>query len=193
MFNLQLYRKQVNKLLMQYQMVYEQFKQEQSNVETTKQKALDIIEAQTIVQLIAQTLQQRANEKISKIVTRCLNTVFLDPYDFYIQFEAKRGKTETTMKFNRDGVELDDPLNEVGGGVIDVTTLALRLARILLSKPTRRRIVILDEPFKNIRGEDNKEKTREMLLELAKELGFQFVINTEIESYQLGTVIELGK
>jgi hypothetical protein len=32
-----------------------------------------------------------------------------------------------------------------------------------------------------------------MLQKLAEELGFQFIINTDIEAYQMGTVIRLPK
>jgi hypothetical protein len=151
-----------------------------------------IQEAQTIAQTIAQTLQQRAHDRIASVVTRCLNAVFDDPYEFRIRFDRKRGKTEARLTFLRDGLELDDPLNEVGGGVIDVASLALRLACLLLSRPPLRRLIVLDEPFKNIRGEGNKARTREMILRLAEDLDIQFVINTDIPEYRLGTVVEVG-
>jgi ABC-type uncharacterized transport system YnjBCD ATPase subunit len=93
--------------------------------------------------------------------------------------------------FIKDGVVLDDPLNEVGGGVIDVASLALRLSCILLMRPPMRRLLVLDEPFSNIRGESNKARTREMLQMLATEMGIQIVINTDIPAYRLGTVVEL--
>ena len=51
---------------------------------------------------------------------------------------------------------------------------------------------MVDEPFKNIRGEQNKARTKTMLVKLSEELGIQFIINTDIPSYQLGSVIELS-
>jgi len=149
-------------------------------------------EARTIVQHVAQTVQQQAHERISKVVTRCLDAVFDDPYEFRIEFVRKRGKTEATMVFVREGVKLDDPMNEVGGGVLDVTALALRLATILITKPARRKLLVLDEPWKNIRGSANKARTRELLVALAEEMGVQIVLNTDIPEYRLGRVIELG-
>lgn len=186
------YKKKASELRYQYRSADEQVKKEEQEFDRIQVDLESTIEAQEIVQGIAQTIQQKAHEQISSVVTRCLNAVFEDAYDFRIKFERKRGKTEAKLVFSRDGVEFDDPLNEIGGGVIDVAALALRLSCILLSRPYKRRFVVLDEPFKNIRGLDNKERTRKMLLKLAEELKIQFVINTEIESFQLGTVIELS-
>ena len=107
-------------------------------------------------------------------------------------FDRKRGKTEAQLVFERDGVQLEDPLNEIGGGVVDVAALALRLSSILLSRPPMRRFLALDEPFKSIRGKENRARTRLMLQRLAEDLKLQILINTDIPEFQLGTVVELG-
>ena len=114
-----------------------------------------------------------------------------EPYEFMFRFDKKRGKTEARKVFYRDGLELDDPLNEVGGGVIDIASFALRVAYILLSHPPKRRFIALDESFKCVRGEDNKRRTRKMLQLLAEKKGFQFLINTDIPEYRLGKIIEM--
>ena len=156
-----------------------------------KRERKHIMEAQGIVQAIAQQLQRRAHERIAKVVARCLGSVFEEPYGFEIRFDRKRGKTEARMVFSRDGLELDDPLNEIGGGVIDVAALALRLARVMLGKPPGRRLLVLDEPFAKVRGRENRARTRAMVEGLAEELGFQFVLSTDITEFQLGRVIEV--
>ena len=150
-------------------------------------------DAQAIAQRVAQTIQQTLHEQVARVVTRCLEAVFDDPYEFRITFERKRGKTEASLGLLRDGLLLDDPLNEVGGGVIDVASLGLRLAALLLTRPPRRRLIVLDEPFRFLRGRGNRERTRRMLVGLAEELGIQFVLSSDIEAYRLGTVIELGE
>ena len=95
------------------------------------------------------------------------------------------------MVLVRDGEELDDPLNEAGGGIIDTIAFATRMAKILLSRPPRRRLVVLDEPFKNIRGAGNKKRTKDMVMVMAEEFDFQFIINSDISAYQMGTVVEM--
>ncbi len=184
-------REQVDKWLVERQLAERQEKKDRQAVEVSQQKVDDLLQAQEMVQHIAQAVQQKAHAKIARIVTKCLGVVFDDPYEFHIRFDRKRGKTEARMVFVRDGLELDDPLNEVGGGVIDVAALALRLACIMLSKPVRRKLVVLDEPFSQIRGKQNQARTREMLIQLADELGIQFVLCTDIPAYRLGTIIEI--
>ena len=152
-------------------------------------------EAQVISQNIAKNIQQQVHEKISKIVTRCLATVFEDPYEFAIRFDCKRGKTEARLVFLRDNIELDDPINQVGGGVIDVASLALRVACILLSRPKRRKLLVLDEPLKNVRGLQNRKNVRALLEALSKEMGMQIILNVDMDSYPefvLGDVLEMS-
>lgn len=193
--NLEEHRSVVDGLLADRRLADASVREETDALDETKARVASFGEAQTIVQGIAQTLQQRAHEKVAGVVTQCLNAVFEDAYEFRIRFDRKRGKTEARLTFVRDGLVLDDPLNEVGGGVIDVAALALRLAYLLLSRPPRRKLVVLDEPFRNIRGCGNKRRIRRMLLELADRIGFQFVLNVDADAYpefRLGTVVELS-
>jgi len=188
------YRQFVQRLEHQHQLAKVQVQQETKAKEQAQAELDTTAEAQGIIQSIAQTIQQQAHRQIAEVVTRCLNAVFDDPYEFEIKFERKRGKTEAKLVFVRDGLELDDPLNEAGGGPIDVAALALRLACVLLAKPPRRRMLVLDEPFKNIRGRGNRHRVRLMLTRLAEELGVQFVACVDADSYPefaLGKVVEL--
>jgi len=150
--------------------------------------------ARSIIQEISKAVQQQVHSKISGIVNKCLLSVFDDSYEFRIAFDTKRGRTGATMEFVRDDVVLDDPLNQVGGGVIDVASLALRLACILLTKPKRRKLLVLDEPLKNVRGRENRKRVKNMLEALTNELGVQVIINVDLDSYPefaLGKIIEL--
>jgi len=146
--------------------------------------------AQEIIQTVAQSVQQQAHEKITALVTRCLATVFDDPYTFQIKFERKRGKTDARMCFTRRGMELS-PTEGVGGGVLDVAAFALRLACLMLQRPKRRRLVIFDEPFKNVNGEEMQRRVSELVLRLASELKLQFIIVTDDDWLRIGKVIQL--
>src|SRR6185503_13063551 len=81
-------------------------------------------DAQEILQLLAQAVQQQAHTKISGVVSSCLSAVFDDPYEFRVQFDRKRGRTEASLRFVRGGLEVD-PLTASGGGVVDVAAFAL--------------------------------------------------------------------
>lgn len=147
-------------------------------------------EAQQIMQAIAETIQEEAHSRIAGVVTRCLATVFEEPYEFHIRFERARGRTEARLVFVRDGVEIS-PMDAAGGGVIDVAAFALRLSCLMLSRPARRRVVILDEPFRFVSA-DRRPYVRAMLENLCGELGVQFVVVTHMEELRCGTVVDLG-
>lgn len=185
-------RKIVDGNLAKLNLVREQIKAEnQALVRADKNiKAVEL--AQRITQHIAQSIQQRIYKQIAAIVTRCLQAVFDEPYDFQLRFDRKRGKTECRMVFVRGGKELDDPLNEIGGGVVEVAAFGLRVACLLLSRPSPRRFLALDEPFKSVRGDEYRDRVRQMLLALSEELGIQILLNTDLGALQLGTVIEIG-
>lgn len=146
-------------------------------------------DCQELAQIVAQGVQQRAHAMIAKVVSTCLESIFDEPYRFQIVFERKRGKTEARLVFERDGMEID-PLTASGGGVIDVAAFALRLAAITLKKPHARKLMILDEPFRFVSAE-YRDKVREMLLMMAREYDFQFVMVTHIEELICGKCIRL--
>lgn len=153
-------------------------------------------EAQSTIQKVAQSVQQEAHDRIAGLVSRCLEAIFDEPYEFKIDFERKRGKTEAELKFVRGGLTLDDPMNQAGGGVIDVASFALRLACLVLQRPPLRRLLVLDEPFKNIRGADYRSRVRSLLEALATEVEVQFLLCVDADAYPqfvLGHVVEMGK
>lgn len=140
---------------------------------------------------VAKAMQQIAHKKISSIVSKCLTAVFDDPYEFEIIFEQKRNKTEAKPIFKRDGYIIEDPLSASGGGVIDVASFALRLAAIVLSKPSKRKILILDEPFKFV-SKKYRSKIGQILTEIAEGYGVQIIMVTHIEELKTGLVCSLN-
>lgn len=147
-------------------------------------------EAQSILQHIATTIQEQAHSKIASVVTRCLEAVFDDPYEFQITFERKRGKTEAVLSFVRDGQQVH-PLSASGGGVVDVAAFALRLACLMLSVPRKRRTLVLDEPFKFV-SKEYRHRIRELLETLAEEMDVQFIMVTHIPELECGKVVEIS-
>jgi DNA repair exonuclease SbcCD ATPase subunit len=146
-------------------------------------------DAQEILQLLSQAVQQKAHEKISGVVSSCLSAVFDEPYTFRVQFDRKRGKTEASLRFVRGNLDVD-PLTASGGGVIDVAAFALRVACLMLHRPRLSKIVVLDEPFRFVSAQ-YQDNVRTMLEELAGDLGVQFVMVTHVESLAAGKIIEL--
>lgn len=148
------------------------------------------LEAQTILQTVAAAVQTKAHEQITKIVTSSLRTVFGNAYEFKINFTRKRGKTQARMCYFKNGIEID-PVEDDSGGVLDVAAFALRLSCLLLATPRRRKLLILDEPFKHVHGDEYRERAAELLEVLAKDLKVQIIIATGLSWLQIGKVVRL--
>lgn len=172
------------------QLAKRQRKQERSELALLRERSTDLEEAQRLLQGIAQDVQQRSHEAVAELVTRCLKTVFgEESYEFRINFEQRRGRTEADLVFHRDGKDVD-PATASGGGVCDLAAFALRLACLLLSRPAKRKLLVLDEPFRML-SRNHTETVRELIETLADELGLQVVMVTHDPSLACGKVVEL--
>ena len=184
------HRQKLDKLLADRRHLALKVKEETAALRDATAHLKNVGEAQSILQSIAKAVEDQAHRRISKIVTKCLRVVFDDPYEFRIIFEHKRGKVDARLAFFRDGLLLENPADEAGGGVLDVASFALRLACLILAKPARRRVLFLDEPFRYV-DEVNQERIGQLLLTLSSELGVQIIQITHSEALKIGKVIKL--
>ena len=183
------YKNTIDKLIIKQEVARKTVAREEKGLGVARGYLDAVEEAQKIAQSVAQAVQQQVHDRIAGVVSRCLEAVFDDPYEFQILFEQKRGKTEAKLVFVRDDLELD-PMTASGGGVIDVAAFALRLACLILKRPKVRKLVVLDEPFRFVSVE-YRSRIRGMLEGLAKDMGIQFVMVTHMEDLKIGTVLEI--
>jgi DNA repair exonuclease SbcCD ATPase subunit len=184
------YRRKLDHSLANYTYAVKILDNERTTLDKAQQQEKHTLEAQQVLQAIAEGVQQQAHQQIASVVTRCLEAVFQeDAYEFKIDFESKRGKTEARLLFVRDGNEID-PVDASGGGTVDVASMALRIACLVLSSPQNRRLLVLDEPWKYLSA-NYRPYLREIIQTLSKELSVQFVIVTHCPEFKMGKVIEL--
>jgi len=189
--NLDTLRSQINTIKGQYFAAKSLLQSETENLQRVEQEQDYTGQALQIAQSVAQTIQQQAHEKIARVVTACLQTVFCDQeYAFQIRFERKRKKTEAKLLLIKDGHEIENPMEEDSGGVVDVAAFALQLSALMLSKPPVRRLFVMDEPFKYVSIE-YRDNIRQMLEKLAKDFDVQFLMVTHIEELMTGKEIQL--
>jgi DNA repair exonuclease SbcCD ATPase subunit len=185
---LEAWRKKIDGLKVRHQLAVKRVQQESQSLCLAREEVENVQQAQEILQRLAQAVQTRSHRGIARIVSRCLSAVFDNPYDVQIEFERKRGRTEARFVYYRDGNKLS-PL-VTSKGVLDVVSLALRLASLILAMPSRRRLLVLDEPFRGLAGH-NLQKVAKLVELLSQELGIQFVIITHSDQLQIGKVVEL--
>jgi DNA repair exonuclease SbcCD ATPase subunit len=141
-----------------------------------KEDLISVEEAQFAIQSVAQETQSQLRIHISSIVSMALDSIFEEPYKFDINFVIKRGQTEASIKFKKDGNEID-PMSASGGGPVDIAAFALRIALWNISKPKPNNTIILDEPLKFL-SKDLRPRAGLLFKELSKSLGIQFIIVT---------------
>lgn len=154
------------------------------------QEVADVQQAQILFQKAAAIIQKEVHQKISTLVTRCMTAIFEEDFEFLINFEQKRGKTEAELVIKKHGNE-EDPLFG-SGGELDVASFALRLSALLLQQPPLRRILILDEPFRCV-DTAKRPRLRKLLEALSSELDIQIIMITHDPSFQIGKVITIGE
>ncbi len=131
-------------------------------------------EAQIFLQKVAQATQDQLRFHIQDVVQLAIDTCFPGEYQFQVIFEIKRNQTEARLVFLSGGQEVD-PLEAAGGGVVDIAGFALRIAAWSLGKSSP--VIILDEPFRFL-SKDLQPRAGDILIELSKRLGLQFIIVT---------------
>lgn len=157
--------------------------QETKDLKKYSEKKLKLIEeAQVFLQSVAQSTQEKLKFQIEDIVNLALESVFPDEYLFQMNFEVSRGKTEAELIFQdkRTGQTID-PMEASGGGVVDLTCFALRIAAFALESGTDN-LIILDEPFKFI-SRDLQERAGEILKTLSKKMNLQILMVTHIPEF----------
>ncbi|MFX0132401.1 MAG: hypothetical protein ACFFDN_02020 [Candidatus Hodarchaeota archaeon] len=165
-----------NNLLAKKSIYAEKIKEYEKEIKKSKRRLISIEKAQILLQTVAKELQNTLQIHIEDIVQSALDSCFPNEYDFNIIFEIKRGQTEVNI-FLQNGDDSVDPLNEIGGGVVDIISIALRLASWSLSQTDS--VIILDEPFKFLSA-DLRNFAGEMLKNLSEKLNLQIIMVTHM-------------
>ena len=139
-------------------------------------RLLALEEALVFVQDVAKRTQEQLVLHIQDVVNTALGTCFPNEYEFQLQFEIKRNKTEAKLVFLKHGFEID-PMEASGGGVVDVASFALRIAAWSLGKTNN--VICLDEPMKFL-SRDLQPRAGEILKEISQKLGIQFIMVSHV-------------
>lgn len=135
---------------------------------------------------VSLTIQKKTTEKIAKIVTDLYQYVFLSKDTFVIQVDKKRSVpvAHFYIETTKNGKKiLLDPMKDEGGGKVDVIALGLRLAALLLYRPSLERVLVLDEPLRFLSSSTTSDKPYRLravdfLKQVAKEYGIQVIAVT---------------
>lgn len=112
--------------------------------------------ARVLLQQSAEYAREQAKQQIETLVTNALQYVFGPLFSFQIELEEHGSKAvaEFYVVSEYEGVKVKTrPQDSRGGGVVDIVTLALRVALLETVQPKRSGSLLLDEPGKHVSGE----------------------------------------
>lgn len=115
---------------------------------------LEILEKVTIIfQMTSEYAREQAKKQIETLVTKCLQYIFESNVEFVIELEELRNKANAEFYVTDtidDLIIKTKPELSRGGGVVDIISLALRIAFLQIHKPPIEGPLILDEPAKHV-------------------------------------------
>ena len=128
-----------------------------------------------IVKEVGLSMQKQLEYHLAEQVSMAMDAVFDDPYQLKLNFQEKRGKTEVEILFARRDMEFP-PIGSAGGGAIDVACFALRIAYWSMRQDMKvRPLLLLDEPFSQLKGEDANRRALIILNALAHKINLQII------------------
>lgn len=109
-----------------------------------------------LYQKTAEFARKQATMQIESLVTKCLQFIFESNVEFLIEIEELRDKANAefyVVNESEDFIIKTRPELSRGGGVVDIVSLALRIAFLQIHKPKVEGPLILDEPAKHVSEE----------------------------------------
>ncbi|ADL07968.1 ATPase [Thermosediminibacter oceani] len=125
-------------------------------LEELKRKTDLLEQVRILLQKTSEYAREQAKQQIEMLVTRCLQFIFGENIEFKIELSEVRGRPEAefyVVSSYGDNRITTKPQDARGGGIVDVISLALRIAVIQCSNTYINGPIILDEPAKHVSSE----------------------------------------
>jgi ABC-type molybdenum transport system ATPase subunit/photorepair protein PhrA len=152
-------------------------------LDRTRKEFSDLGKQIHVLNLASEVLKNIGDQKKKKtigvferVVTSAINEFGFN-YRFVIDIDSGGKRVQTKFKLvNEFGQEMS-LLGHVGGGLLDIVSVVLRVLILVSVRPRRSRIIYLDENFKFL-SVQHRDKAANLLKSLSKNLQLQWVFVT---------------
>jgi len=169
------YKDKIQQAKGKLKLLQSQMEKQETLIKEKTEYLSNLEKAQVFIQNVAKKTQEQLKYHIEDVVQLALDSIFPDEYQFSINFEVKYGKTSCNLVFKNNDYEIDI-MKAAGGGVVDIASLALRVAIWSIGKTDN--VLILDEPIKNIQPASLQMEAWNIIQRLSQQLNLQFIIIT---------------
>lgn len=150
-----------------------------------KSQLIDWESERIILQKISETARERARTRLESTMTSALQYTFGPEFSAEIEMGASAGKPVADVyivtDYGNGNIIRTKPQDSRGGGIIDIISIALRIAMIQLhSDPPINGPIILDEPGKHVSA-DYSIKLAEFLKFISTQFKKQIIFVTHNE------------
>ncbi|NLY84769.1 MAG: ATPase [Tissierellia bacterium] len=135
------------------EIIKEQIKQNKEELKQIEEEIDLLNKVNILLQKTSEFAREQAKKQVESLVTKCLQYIFESDVEFIIEIEELRGKSNAEFYVTNsidDIVIKTKPELSRGGGVVDIVSLALRIAFLQIHKPKIEGPLILDEPAKHV-------------------------------------------
>lgn len=121
-------------------------KEKQSSLKELKTERQALIDTKQVLIDSIKIINSHFKKKIETITSQVVKRVFKRDIKIEVNFETKSYGVEANIKVIENNIELD-PMDDMGGSIIEVISLIIRLVLREISSERLRKTIILDEPF----------------------------------------------
>jgi len=150
----------------------QELKQELSNQEKLN---YHLVQAAELIRQTQTQTHQQIKYQIAEAGTLILKTIFENPPKIHIEFETKRNQTECKILFEKNG-QMYLPTDENGLGAADIAGFGLRIAIWSLPARPTSCVIIMDEPFKHLKGSTANKLAIQAVKRISREFDMQIIM-----------------
>jgi len=163
------------------QLIQKELTSIESEITTERENYDNLIKARFILAEVAKLTQTKFTSYVEQLVTMAIKSIFDRPFQFKVDFDLKRNKSECFLRIQEgEDEEPFVPSQELGGGILDIISFALRIVLWSLQNPRSSNTILLDEPF-HFLGQLS-DKAGSFVREISKKMNLQFIIVTHDEN-----------
>lgn len=145
-----------------------------------EEKLILLEKVNVLLQKTSEHAREQSKIQIENLVTNCLQYVFDSNIEFKIEIEESHSKPIAdffVISKDDDIIIKTKPELSRGGGIVDVVSLALRIAFLQIHKPLVEGPIILDEPAKHV-SEDYIFNVADFLKQVSEMFNRQIILVT---------------
>lgn len=146
----------ISKEMGKKEIIEEQIKSRKKTSEEMAERIDLLTKVGALLNKTSKYAREQAKSQVETLVTKCLQYVFESDVEFLIEIDEQRGKSSAefyVVNTIDDIILKTKPELSRGGGVVDIVSLALRIAFLQTHKPKIQGPLILDEPAKHVSDE----------------------------------------